>query len=840
VILHRIGRKKQRLSGGSYRGQQQPAETGRERRVRLVVLGLCFVFLVVGVTKRLSPTTETEEYNLDGVIAQDTFIAEIGFKSEDLQKTREAREAAAAKVPDVFRVDASVVESQLEKLDETADAILAETPAVEEVVRKALAAAEPGQPAVATVARATRTFAEGLVKRGEPFQTVENVEALATWLTPRVTIPPPKPVTEEAAADAAPAPDAEPSKPPEPVLDFVYGERLAVVAHKALESVLDLGILKPDERGSEFSKDPDRRIMIVRGAPARGQFQTEEVPFTEARTINNAAEALKTSIAKAQQDALPGLQANTSDAPIDHVKLQDAAFAVAKVFLSPTLAFDSEKTSIEREKARNRVEAVFKDIAQSERIIGRGERFSPQTKSDVKTYLEEKQRYDKLTANVVGALAGHTILVGLVLFALVQALPLLVTKREFTLRSLNLVLLVMCATIAVGRVVAYFDDTGLLVPAAAGAILLAILTNTRVAGLSSVLIAILLSIQYDYSWRVLLVSAAMSFTGVLSIFMVRRRSDMGSAAVKATATGVLTVIGMALAQDSLFTEGSFNALVSIALNGGACMFMVPGMLSPLERLFGITTDIQLLEYSDLNNHILSRLAMEVPATYAHSLMLGQLAEAAADAVGANGLLARVCAYYHDIGKIRRPEYFSENQTGANIHDDLSPRLSARAIASHVTEGAEMARELHLPKPLIDAIYEHHGTCLISFFYKEAVAQQKHGGVVEADFRYPGPRPRSRETAILMICDAVESGVRSLKNPNEERVREFIDRIITSRAEDRQFDECDLTLRDLDTIAEVLAKRISSSQHRRIAYPGQEKEPEPKVANVIPMSGGQEQ
>lgn len=834
MMLPRIGRKKQRLSGGSYRGQQQRDESGREGRMRTLVLALCFLFLVVGVTKRLRPTAETEEYNLDGVIAQDTFVAEIGFKSEDLDKTREAREAAAAKVPDVFRVNEAIVESQVDLLTEASEAILEQRRAAEQAIREALATAPSDQAPATVVAKTARSFAESLIKQGEPFQSVGNADALATWLTPRVSVPAAKPAIPE--GDSPAATTEAPAPKPEPVLEFVYGDRLAVVARDALREVLENGILKADERGSDFSKDPDRRITIMR---ERGQRLSDEVPFTDAPTIETAPDTLKTSIAKELQEASLTIQANTPDAPVDLVKLQDAAFAVAKPYLSSTLEFDIGETNLQRETARLMVEPVMKEIAPSERMIGRGERWSPQTRNDVKTYLEEKQRYDKLTANVVGALTGHAILVGLVLFALVQALPLLVTKRQFTLRSLNLVLLIMCATIGVGRVVAYFDDTGLLVPAAAGAILLAILTNTRVAGLSSALIAILLSIQYDYSWRVLLVSAAMSFTGVLSIFMVRRRSDMGSAAVKATVVGVLTVLGMALAQDALFTETSFNALVSISLNGLVCVFVVPGLLSPLERLFGITTDIQLLEYSDLNNHILSRLAMEVPATYAHSLMLGQLAEAAADAIGANGLLARVCAYYHDIGKIRRPEYFSENQTGANIHDDLSPRLSARAIASHVTEGAEMARELHLPKPLVDAIYEHHGTCLISFFYKEAVKQQKHGGVVESDFRYPGPRPRSRETAILMICDAVESGVRSLKNPNEERVREFIDRIITSRAEDRQFDECELTLRDLDTIAEVLAKRISTSQHRRIAYPGQEKEPEPKVANMVPLSGGQE-
>ena len=835
MILHRFGRKRQRLSGGSYRGPQQPPLTQHDRHIRRLALAASFAFLVVAVTQRLSPTTDTEEYDLDiDSIPQHTFIAEIGFETEDLQKTREAQEAAAAKVPDVFRVDEAVVQESLTQLQQALDDILAERPAVEKLVREALEAAAPDQTPATVIAKTVRAHAEGLVKRGEPFQSIGDAEALAVWLTPRLQAPPATPAEPPAGGENAgkePAPKAAPS------LIFTDGEHLATLARQGLHDVLEEGILKEGEQGSEFSKDPERRITIERDV-----FQRDDIPLTEAHTMEKSTDALKARLAEIAQANQSALQVPAGETPVDLVKLQDAALVVASRYLADTLRFDSAQTTVEREKARRQVPPVMKNVMPSEEIQRAGQRWSQQSLSDVETYLEEKQRYDKQTANVIGTLAGHLVLVGLILFGLVQALPLLATTRQFALRDLNLVLLVMCATVAVGRIVLYFDDSGLLVPAAAGGILIAILTNTRVAGLSSALIAILLSIQYEYSWRVLVVSSAMSFSGVLSIFKVRKRSDMGGASVKATFVGMLVVIGMALAQDALFTEASFNALASIALNGLVCLFIVPGLLSPLERLFGITTDIQLLEYSDLNNHILSRLAMEVPATYAHSLMLGQLAEAAADAVGANGLLARVCAYYHDIGKIRRPEYFVENQTGANIHDELSPRLSARAIASHVTEGAEMARSLHLPKPLVDAIYEHHGTCLISFFYKEAVAQQKHGGVVEADFRYPGPRPRSRETAILMICDAVESGVRTLRNPNEERVREFIDRIITSRAGDRQFDECDLTLRDLDTIAEVLAKRIASSQHKRIAYPEpeKEKEKEVKVANAVPISGGQEQ
>jgi putative nucleotidyltransferase with HDIG domain len=344
--------------------------------------------------------------------------------------------------------------------------------------------------------------------------------------------------------------------------------------------------------------------------------------------------------------------------------------------------------------------------------------------------------------------------------------------------------------------------------------------------------------QFGYDWRVLIVMCAMSIGGVFSTYVVRRRGDMTNAALKATLFGLITLIAITLATDSFVSGPSIRRFLLIAMNGGVCLFIVPGMLSPLERLFGITTDIQLLEYSDLNNELLSRMAIEMPATYAHALILGQIAEAAADAIGANGLLARVCAYYHDIGKMRRPEYYSENQNGVNVHDDLPPRVSARAIAAHVTYGLELAREHHLPKPIQDGIREHHGTCLISFFYQQATEQRRHDHPQEEDFRYPGPKPQSRETAILMICDAVESGIRSIKNPNEDRVREFADKLIAARAADRQFEECPLTLKDLDTIKDVVTRHVVTMLHPRIAYP--DKKPDRPVDNVIPISGSANQ
>ncbi|MFA6240735.1 MAG: HDIG domain-containing metalloprotein [Candidatus Hydrogenedentales bacterium] len=816
-------RRRQRLSGGSYRAQSAQALTYRERQLKLGALALAFVVLLLGVTKRLNTASDITDIDTTGAVAELTIIAEIGFQSEDIASTREAKEAAAGKVPDVFRVNEEAVKAQLARFDAMVGELKAQREGLEEAIREALRPGVREQALSATVSRAVKAYAETLIGSSQALGAVGDANLLTTWLMPK----------PEWVSDAANGKGAEKGERPTP-LEFANLEQLTRIGKSGLEYVLNYGVLKPGETGSGFSsKAADRHILVLRERPVAGQIDEEEILLSQALTFEEARSVLKERIAKADE----GLRAVAGDTEADRVTLQDAAEELAQLCFADTLRFDDEETRVRRETARISVEPVTKEFVPGEEIVRRGIKWTPQSRLDVRTYMAEKSRFDKQTANVLGTILGHMILVGIILAGLERALPILAPKRQMPLRDFMLVLLMLCSTILIGRVISYFDDSGFLVPAAAAAILLAILTNARLAGLVSLLIAMLSSIQFDNSWRAMLILCTMSFTGILSITVVRRRSDMGSAAVKATLAGVLAMVGLALAQDSLFSEATFRGLVAIALNGLICLFIVPGLLSPLERLFGITTDIQLLEYSDLNNHILSRLAMEVPATYAHSLMLGQLAEAAADIVGANGLLARVCAYYHDIGKLRRPEYFVENQTGANVHDGLSPRLSARAIASHVSEGAEMARSLRLPKPLIDAIYEHHGTCLISFFYQEAVAQQKHGGVIEADFRYPGPRPRSRETAILMICDAVESAVRTLKSPNEERVRELIDRIISNRASDRQFDESDLTLKDLDTIAEVLTRRIMTSQHRRITYPDQT--PKPEASNVIALSGGQD-
>jgi len=236
----------------------------------------------------------------------------------------------------------------------------------------------------------------------------------------------------------------------------------------------------------------------------------------------------------------------------------------------------------------------------------------------------------------------------------------------------------------------------------------------------------------------------------------------------------------------------------------------------------VTTDIRLLELSNQNLPLLRQLALEAPGTYQHSLMLGHLAEAAAEAIGADALLARVSGYYHDIGKTRMPDYFIENQPkGFNRHDKLEPSMSALIIAAHVKEGTEMARRARLPEPIVAAIREHHGTKLIRYFYQKALTRtdQAQGAVRDIEYRHSGPKPSSRVTGILMIADAVEAASRTLIEPTPTKIRGMIQQIVDDCLRDGQFDECDLTMRDLAIIAETLERTVSNVYHHRIDYPG---------------------
>ncbi len=810
-----------RLSG-------RAAVSRKARLIHRTAIATAFLVMVICITRtsHRDPVLDVLESEIDTQLSSREIRAAFDFETVDLELTQRAQEAAESAVPDFYRVDSQRVAQQLAALDEQIAWIEAQRPAVSAMIMNTLATLTTPEAVDDTVTKAVHQFAKGLLS-GEDTKTVLDEHVLANWLMPDKSSLPAVVVEAGTASDelseSVPTVRLVPDSPE--ALTYQQSDQLAQLTRKGLEAVLRVGI----RQQTLLPQDRSRTIALLRDAPdTEGELSTE-TRYDEVMDPIGARDYLDTWLLAEAEKLAAAESANA---------LVDRASPVAAAFITDTLRFDSVETDGARARVRSAVEPVLKHILASEKIQDGGSRWTAQTRSDARTYLGLIRGETHPLARLISAGIAHAILVGLVMLCLYRSIGLFRGERTADGRTLfQLALLLMCGLLILSRVALYFEPTGFLVPVAACGILYAILVNVGLAAVVSILTATLVSAQYGYDWRLLTVGTAMSMAGVFSIFRVRRRSDMAGASITATLVGVIMMVAVILATDSLVDEATARRLFLIVLNGVICLLAIPAVLSPLERLFGITTDIQLLEYSDFNNELLGRLAVEAPGTSAHSRMLGDLAEAAADAIGANGLLARVSALYHDIGKMRRSEYFSENQTGYNVHDELSPRMSARAIAAHVIQGAELAREYHLPKPIIDGILEHHGTCLIGYFYQQALKEQKHDDVSEDDFRYPGPKPQRPETAILMICDAVESGVRSIKNPNEERVRDFVDKIVAARSADRQFDDCNLTLKQLDTIAEVVAQRTLSNLHTRVAYPATRAEDD--VDNIIPMAGNSE-
>jgi putative nucleotidyltransferase with HDIG domain len=366
----------------------------------------------------------------------------------------------------------------------------------------------------------------------------------------------------------------------------------------------------------------------------------------------------------------------------------------------------------------------------------------------------------------------------------------------------------------------------LVVPVAAGGILLCTLVDDRLALIFAFFIGILYAIQGGNRFDLLLFAVLGGLAGVYYMRTIRKRSDVFW-------PGIIVAVVNAIAITALHFIGILNydyvSALEAGVSGGLFTAMgVLGLLIPLEYFFGIATNIRLLELSDLNNPLLKRLAMQAPGTYHHSLMVGNLAEAAAEQVSANSILARVGSYYHDVGKISKPLYFSENQHGGkNRHDDLSPNMSALILIAHVKEGIELGKEHRLNQPIIELIQQHHGTSLMPYFYQKAMEQDPTRGVDEENFRYPGPKPQTREAAICMLADSVEAASRALVNPTHGRIKGLVEKIINNKFVDSQLDECDLTLKDLHKIADSFVRVLAGYLHSRVEYPEEQTIPEIK-------------
>lgn len=394
-----------------------------------------------------------------------------------------------------------------------------------------------------------------------------------------------------------------------------------------------------------------------------------------------------------------------------------------------------------------------------------------------------------------------------------------------SIRHLYLIGLVISATFVIALGLNKMVLDGYLLgpycsPLVACGMLLAVFVNVRVGLVLTMLTGLLLGVFPGHNESVVLSSLMGSAIAIHAVSRVQQRFDLARAGIFAALVSAWVVVALSCYAGHPWTVWFADAMAAL-ISGVACAIAVVGVLPYLEDMFGITTTFKLLELASPSQPLLRELQLKAPGTYHHSILVGNLAEAAAEAIGADALLVRVGSYYHDIGKTKRPYFFIENQLGmANQHDRISPRLSALVITAHVKEGLEMAREHKLPAILQEFIATHHGTSLVSYFYHQAVQAEGQRQVQEEHFRYPGPRPRTRETGIVMLADGVEAACRSLKTPTPEQIEGMVRKIVDKRLADGELSEAPLTLREIEKISAAFIRILTGLFHHRIEYPDQ--------------------
>jgi cyclic-di-AMP phosphodiesterase PgpH len=494
-----------------------------------------------------------------------------------------------------------------------------------------------------------------------------------------------------------------------------------------------------------------------------------------------------------------------------------------------TLEEDGSAMTAVRDLAQRAVTPVVTQQKAGTRILDKGQTVTSRHVAMLQAMHQALQQQKNLwhPTTLVGS-----ILLALV-FVIVAAAYLRAHHRSifYSNKKLLLLLVITLLTLAIAKGIEYLflrssSDLAdvirypLFVPFAA--ILLCSLLNGRIAAYASAFLAVVMTFALAVDApRFLVMNITTALVAVLSTRTLRKRKEVFMVCAKAWIAAVVVLIAFHLYALEFWTVSLVVDMASSFAFMLLTAVLVVGLLPLLESVFRIFTEVTLMEYMDPTHPILRRLSIEAPGTYQHSIVVGNLAETAAIAIGANGLFCRVATLYHDIGKLISPQYFTENQSGGvNIHQLLTPLESAQVIMAHVPEGVAIARKHNLPEPFLDIIREHHGTTLVYFFYHQEV--QKHGGdsskVNEADFRYNGPKPRSKESAIIMMADTLEAASRSLEEANEENVRAMVNKLTQQKIDDGQFDRALLTYEDMQKVKESLVTSIMAASHTRIKYP----------------------
>ncbi|MCK4463442.1 MAG: HDIG domain-containing protein [Candidatus Omnitrophica bacterium] len=497
-------------------------------------------------------------------------------------------------------------------------------------------------------------------------------------------------------------------------------------------------------------------------------------------------------------------------------RLRNCTSELIAASVSPNLIFNEQETKRIKDEALKKAPPAYDmiEVKKNELIAERGKRITKQHIAQ----LAEVGAVGSITHK--GPYLAGMLLLLIILIVIGTAYLFIVEKKIIASpKKIAIILINSFIVILIGQFIIQFPQSNYIIPLSGAAMLIALLVSSNSALLASFLLSIFLGVMAGGKIELAL---ALFVGGVIGTYVVRdarRRSRIILAGFAAGSASLIAVTSIGLLNNLDFKIFIHEGLWGLG-GGILSIFLVMGFLPLFEYLFKIPTNITLLELSDLNHPLLKELTLKAPGTYQHSVVVGNLAEAACEAIGANSLLARVGSYYHDIGKIEKAEYFSENEMGAQSkHEKLTPSMSALIIINHVKDGIELAKKYNLNPKIIDFIAEHHGTGLIYYFYQRALEKVKDEEILkEEEFRYLGPKPQTKEAAIVLLADSVEASSRTLSDPVPARIMGLVQKIINNKFIDNQLDECDLTLKDLNKIVSSFVRVLTAVFHARQEYP----------------------
>ena len=529
-------------------------------------------------------------------------------------------------------------------------------------------------------------------------------------------------------------------------------------------------------------------------------------------------------------DSLLSRQVNTNFKD-ESSSARHVIFALLKKLVEPNLNFNEEATQRKIRLAAEEVKPVYFQVQKNEMIVREGDKIGYRELAKLKTFHKTVSESKISTLMVILGIFCVTLFMTLLLYFWRTRNWLKTSPRsnkDFLVFAIVAILQMFFVkagifiSVAINRAFPSIpiDACYFCIPFACGAMIIAVLVNRNVAMIMSVLTSFLIGLLFDEKILFPLFSFLGSVAASYHIVNSRQRSAFFKVGLFLSVINMAAILSLNLLTGHLFNDLLIRLFMG-GLGGMITAVLVAGFTPVFESLFGFITYIKLLELANLNQPLFQRMIIDAPGTYHHSIIVASLVEAAAETIGANSLLAKVSAYYHDIGKLSKPHYFIENQPGYdNRHDKLSPKMSSLIIISHVKEGCELASSVKLGQPIINIIREHHGTSLVSYFFDKAKKDKDESirSLTESDFRYPGPKPQTKEAGLVMLGDVIEASSRTLTNPTPARIRSLVRERIERIYEDGQLDDCELTLKNLNIIAETFTRILLGIFHHRVDYP----------------------